>query len=33
MLPRTLAIASLRQTSWFLRQTAVQRSESSGGWR
>src|SRR6185369_9848071 len=30
MLPRRLAIASLRQTSWLRRQTAVQRSESSG---
>src|SRR5262245_37859938 len=30
MLPRTLASASLRQTSWLRFQTVVQRSESSG---
>src|SRR5215468_1695097 len=33
MLPRTLAIASLRQTSWLRFQTEVQRRESSGGWK
>ena len=30
MLPSRLAIASLRQTSWLRRQTAVHRSEISG---
>ena len=33
MLPSTLAMASLRQTSWLRFQTEVQRSESSGGWK